>query len=453
MGGWNFVFVGVEGAPQPWPVSTSKKSGVTTIGTTPIIAEKPFLVENNGAWSIVVPSITTDTQGPQDYGQSKRIPIEEFYVAKDGDCGADINSGIVGKKGLLLTPAIYLLDQTIRITQDGFIVLGIGFPTLVTREYAAVTVEGSNVRVAGILLEAAASRNVVTQPLLLWSGHGGVLSDIFTRTGALSYARGFHASCAEVRADTHVQVDGQGVILDNTWFWHADHDDCGGGLSDKSYSGNGLIVNGADVTAYGLKSEHQMKDLVLWNGENGRVFFFQSELPYHDLAFGSQGYAGYTVSYSVRSHTAYGLGVYIVGDLTMPTAFRLPPTASVRNMLAWVITGDQSHFRSVACTAPDRCFKGDACYSGRACYLASLPPAPTPPPTPPTPPSPFHCNPGDNVRCPNSSANCMGRECCPDGSICPSAPADFTQCPKPKTEDCTKASTAGLTNQSSIVVI
>lgn len=45
------------------------------------------------------------------------------------------------------------------------------------------------------------------------------------------------------------------------------------------------------------------------------------------------------------------------------------------------------------------------------------------------------CLVGASVRCPGSSQNCsIG--CCPDGSTCPSAPLG-TVCPSPKKEDCT----------------
>eukprot|EP00965_Chrysotila_dentata_P163393 5396668-Pleurochrysis_carterae.AAC.1 len=43
--------------------------------------------------------------------------------------------------------------------------------------------------------------------------------------------------------------------------WHADHDDCGG-ASDGAFSGNGLVVQGRNVVAYGLKVEHMMRNLV-----------------------------------------------------------------------------------------------------------------------------------------------------------------------------------------------
>ena len=42
----------------------------------------------------------------------------------------------------------------------------------------------------------------------------------------------------------------------------------------------GLIVNGDNVTAYGLFVEHYQKYQVMWNGENGSTIMFQNEMPY-----------------------------------------------------------------------------------------------------------------------------------------------------------------------------
>lgn len=42
--------------------------------------------------------------------------------------------GIQGKKGLLLSPAIYQVSTPIQITQPHFVILGLGFPTLVSME-------------------------------------------------------------------------------------------------------------------------------------------------------------------------------------------------------------------------------------------------------------------------------------------------------------------------------
>ena len=40
------------------------------------------------------------------------------------------------------------------------------------------------------------------------------------------------------------------------------------------------MVDGDDVTTYGLAVEHTLEDLTVWNGEGGQVYFYQSELPY-----------------------------------------------------------------------------------------------------------------------------------------------------------------------------
>jgi len=78
-----------------------------------------------------------------------------------------------------------------------------------------------------------------------------------------------------------------------------------------------------------------------------------------------------------------------------------------------------------------------ACLSGSP----PSPPGPTPAPTP-TPPGPSPgatCNVGDSVRCPGTTANCAGNQCCSDGSTCNSAASSFHGCSKPKSHDCTQA--------------
>jgi hypothetical protein len=43
---------------------------------------------------------------------------------------------------------------------------------------------------------------------------------------------------------------------------------------------NGLVVNGTNVTAYGLFIEHYQRYEVIWNGQSGTDIFFQNENPY-----------------------------------------------------------------------------------------------------------------------------------------------------------------------------
>ena len=84
----------------------------------------------------------------------------------------------------------------------------------------------------------------------------------------------------EVHADRQVQINSGNVILDDLWLWRADHHIAGQTKNSKNANKVGIEVNGDNVIAYGLAVEHTLEDLVRWNGNNGRVYFYQSELPY-----------------------------------------------------------------------------------------------------------------------------------------------------------------------------
>jgi hypothetical protein len=132
------------------------------------------------------------------------------------------------------------------------------------------------------------------------------LYDIFIRVGG--YGEGSASSC--------MVINSKNVIVDHTWLWRADHGKNVGW--DKNRSKNGLIVNGDQVTVYGLFCEHFQEYQTLWNGNDGKVYFYQSEMPYDPPAAGDfkhgsiNGYASYKVSDGVTGHQAWGIGIYCV---------------------------------------------------------------------------------------------------------------------------------------------
>ncbi|WP_238447188.1 hypothetical protein [Micromonospora sp. 4G55] len=116
------------------------------------------------------------------------------------------------------------------------------------------------------------------------------------------------------RARTSLVVESDHTLIDNVWAWRGDH---GNGIGwTANTAGTGVIVNGDDVTAYGLFVEHYQRYQTIWNGERGRTIFYQSELPYDppsQAAWTSptgRGWASYKVGDRVREHEAWGLGVY-----------------------------------------------------------------------------------------------------------------------------------------------
>jgi hypothetical protein len=141
------------------------------------------------------------------------------------------------------------------------------------------------------------------------------------------------------KATISLVVNSDNVVLDDIWAWRADH---GNGVGwTVNTADTGLVVNGDDVTAYGLFVEHYQKYEVIWNGERGRTIMFQNEMPYdppnqaawtHD---GINGYAAYKVADTVKTHEAWGLGSYCFFNVD-PTihatrAFEVPKnTAGVK---------------------------------------------------------------------------------------------------------------------------
>jgi hypothetical protein len=100
------------------------------------------------------------------------------------------------------------------------------------------------------------------------------------------------------------------------------------------------VVNGDHVTIYGLFVEHHQKFQVVWNGEWGRTYFYQSEIPYdpptqasYTSAPGTDGWASYKVADAVQHHEAWGLGVYSVfrhPEVILTRAIEVPKRATVR---------------------------------------------------------------------------------------------------------------------------
>ncbi|MEU7904307.1 hypothetical protein [Actinoplanes sp. NPDC049118] len=121
------------------------------------------------------------------------------------------------------------------------------------------------------------------------------------------------------RATDSVVVNSNHVIGDHLWLWRADH---GAGVGwSVNAAERGLVVNGADVTMYGLFVEHFQRYQTVWHGERGRTYFYQNEMPYEMPNQASwmngttRGYAAYKVADAVNTHQAWGVGSYCVFTL------------------------------------------------------------------------------------------------------------------------------------------
>ena len=336
---WNMVFSGVQGAPaQSFPTPP-----MTTLATTPVTRDAPFLYYAGGQYRVFVPKARSNTSGVDwstDASAGRSLPLSDFFIARPSDSVKDINTALAQGKSLILTPGVYRYAEAIKVVHpDNTVILGLGLPTLVpTSGNAALTTgPGSGAVISGITVDAGPkTSNVLIQ--IGPAAHAGagkssaadptLLSDVFVRVGGAEPGS----------ADTAIQVNSDHVVLDDIWSWRADH---GAGVGWSQNTANtGLEVNGDDVTATGLFVEHYQKNQVLWNGNRGTTVFYQSELPYDvpsqaAWSDGSRpGYASYRVGDQVTSHTAYGLGVYSYFDqgvdIVEASAIQAPTRTGVR---------------------------------------------------------------------------------------------------------------------------
>jgi hypothetical protein len=313
-GNWNMMFVGVNGAPaENWP-----ELPYTTINETPLIREKPFIAFDDKGFNVKIPAIRQNSSGPDwisGVKAEKTLTLNDFYIVRPSmDNSKSINSALKKGKNLLITPGRYFLDKSIKVTKAGTVIMGIGLATLIPENgNSAVEISDvDGVSVCGLTIDAG----TVFSEKLFQVGkpgsrkpHGAnpvCLYDIFFRVGGP----------AEGSASACMVINSRDVIVDHIWLWRADH---GNGVGwDKNRAANGLIVNGDNVIVYGLFNEHFQEYQTLWNGNNGRVYFYQSEMPYdpptveswkHD---GIYGYASYKVADNVQNHEAWGIGIYNV---------------------------------------------------------------------------------------------------------------------------------------------
>ncbi|MBB6143454.1 fibronectin type 3 domain-containing protein [Silvibacterium bohemicum] len=319
---WNMVFSGVSGAPAQ-SVPFGSADSYTTLPTTPVSREKPFLyMDSSGNYWVFSPALRTNSTGTSwsggGLGSGTSLPISSFFIATPTSTLAQINAALASGQNLILTPGIYQYSGSINVTNANTVVLGLGYANLVPQSgTAAISIaDVGGVQIAGLLIDA-----------------GPVNSPVLFQVGVAGASRMSHASNPTSISDTYfriggavsgtatesMEIDSDNVILDNIWAWRADHGQTPVGWT-VNVGENGLVVNGDNVTALGLAVEHYEQNQVVWNGQGGETIFYQSEMPY-DVPSQSawmdgsvDGYASYYVSPSVTTHTAYGLGVYSYFD-------------------------------------------------------------------------------------------------------------------------------------------
>ena len=311
---WNMVFSGVTGAPaQSFP-----SPPMTTLATTPVSRDVPYLyVDSSGNYHVFEPSLRTNASGPSWANgptPGTSVPMSQFFVADPSMTAATINTALAEGCNLLFTPGVYNLSQTLNVTHADTTILGIGFPTLIPQNGVNTmqVADVNGVRLEGLLFDAGTTNSAA----LLTVGTAGStashasdpisVQDVFFRIGGDIAGQ----------ATSSLVVNANDTIVDDVWAWRADHGNSGTVGWTTNTAANGMTVNGNNVEATGLFVEHYQKTEVAWNGQNGKIIFFQNEMPYDPpnqaawMNGSSDGYPAIAVASNVTSFGAWGLGSY-----------------------------------------------------------------------------------------------------------------------------------------------
>lgn len=372
-GAWSLVFVGCTGN-VPQENDGMKLGPSISVENDPgIRVEKPYITmlpDNQLELRVPAPTYGNDASGPsfvdmkEDIRNFRRVKLAVPSNSENSNDAAVENHSILQKalnegKDLVLSPGIYPLSDSLEVKRDNQVILGLGYATLIAPENGSpcITVHPRvpGVRIAGIMLEASVQKDNSkvgnTKTLLEWGDESsndagdaknpGVLSDVFARVGGL---------LRNVSTDVMIKLHSGNVYADQIWLWRADHtllskdeEPNFPNISTKyrqTVNGecvvkNGLVVGkeATNVTIVGLAVEHTTQDQTIWNGDNGQVYFYQSELPYDaDQSFADNKFLGYKVGDSVTKHKAKGLGIYSNfrdHDVEVWTAVEHPPNDGI----------------------------------------------------------------------------------------------------------------------------
>jgi hypothetical protein len=360
---WNMVYSGVQGAPAP--AFTGQCQQNTVLAASPVTEEEPFLyTDASGGYRVYVPAVRDNSSGPSWAGGAeagKSLPLSSFFIASPQTPVAVINAALALGKNLVLTPGVYDLGQPIVVSHPGTVVLGQGFATLVPQrgDAAMVVLPDTGVKLSGLIVDAGP----VDSPVLLSAGtplpaagaagaaaNPDLIQDVFFRIGG--------AETTATSASVSLLDNAPHSIIDDVWAWRADHGNDVGWTSNTAATG--VVVTGADVTAYGLAVEHYQKSEVVWTGQGGTDVFFQNELPYDPPSQAAwmrspsqDGYPAFLVGRNVTTFQGYGMGSYVVFIDTTATlydaeAFQSPDTPGVRfHNVFGVWIGGSGGFNSV----------------------------------------------------------------------------------------------------------
>ena len=279
-GAWNLMFMACPNIKSSTQCADNTLLKTSVLKTPFGVPSPPRLVlADDGTYTIVVPQTGSTTGYYQEEAKEEVKNRKVIFVSPNTTLDEMNRMLQTESAALVFAPGIYSLPGPLVVGQSDTVLLGLGYATLIpTKGTPDVQIanDATGCRVAGFIVQAGNKSSPALVQVGTSKSAGSktkptILQDIFTRV-------------ATREGVTHNMLEiNQGyTVLDHNWNWRADHDakESGGLGVANARATNGLVVNADNVTGFGIFSEHQLENCVLWNGDNGQLYFQQTELPY-----------------------------------------------------------------------------------------------------------------------------------------------------------------------------
>ncbi|CAO0831533.1 RICIN domain-containing protein OS=Streptomyces microflavus OX=1919 GN=HUT09_29520 PE=4 SV=1 [Streptomyces microflavus] len=255
---------------------------------------------------------------------------------KPGATASQINAALAEGKNLLFTPGVYRLNQTINVTRADTVVLGLGLATVIPENgiTALNVADVDGVKIAGILIDAGTGQLPLPSLQVGQAGATARTPPTRPRCTTSSSASAARPSARPLRAwsstaPTSSALRPLALARRPRQRHRLEH-------QHRRHRTDRQRHRRDDVRALRHDQQHQ----VIWNGNGGRTYFFQNEMPYDPpnqaawMNGSTRGYDAYKVTPSVTRHEAWGLGSYCFFNanpsVVAERAFEAPNTPGVR---------------------------------------------------------------------------------------------------------------------------
>ena len=124
------MWVGCSGAPSDH-CSNNQGGPNSTIDESPVVVEKPYIIFENGRYYLMRPRAEFNKRNnTAGWENADMIDFEKVYVVKSTDTASIINTKLEEGLHLVFQPWIYKLEESIKVKNNGTVVLGLGLATL-----------------------------------------------------------------------------------------------------------------------------------------------------------------------------------------------------------------------------------------------------------------------------------------------------------------------------------